>query len=490
LLPEGVRKMKAVLGCLIGVLVLAGAASVLVAQEKPADKPATEGKGKEKEKEEEKEKGPSPEVMLEAMKYFPMEKGNWWEYKFKMDAGEEMPPMPMDEDEMKQKLTITEVTKNGCKMDTTRAMLGMLPSELKIEKGFLLQTVEGAQGQFRMLKLPPKKGEKWKSSIGGNPADPNMKVEMEHTVAGMESVKTPAGEFQNAVKVVTVYKLPAGMMGPGDDDDTNMQVTITMWFAPGVGIVKMLAAAPMAAMTQELSKFQVKPGGERLITIAAQVSELVVIASVKAKKPPEFFDEEGKKRIEEEAKKRAAERKAKIAKGETVDTSMVVEKVLKGKLDHKEIVVAAAQEIAEGKWVLFLGKLKKEGYPLIGPTLPAQDEIVRKVDSVLNPPKPITLKEALSKADLVIVGKAVVKEERENYTYWVFKVEKTLKGENASEHVDVLFKEGLSFTADERYMLALRASERHGRKFQEVLGEKTEAYSEKKLEEYKKILKK
>ncbi len=478
--------MKAVIACLFAAALLIGASSMLVAQDGPAEKPAEQ----EKEKEKEKEKGPSPREMLEAMKYFPMEKGNSWEYTFKMDGGEEMPPMPMDEEEMKQKLTITEVTKNGCKMETSKAMFGMLPTELKIEKGFLHQAVEGTQGQFKILKLPPKKGEKWKSTLGADPTDPNMKLELEHTVAGTESVKTPAGEFQNAVKVVTVYKLPAGMMGPGDDDEEGMQFTMTMWFAPGVGLVKFLAATPMGTLGQELSKYQVKPGGDRLIAIAAAACDLVVIASVKAEKPPEFFDEEGKKRIEEEARKREAERKAKIAKGEAVDTPMVVEKVLKGKLEHKEIVVTAAQEIAKGKWVLFLGKLKKEGYPLIGPSLPAQDEIVRKVNSSLSPPKPVTLSEALSKADLVIVGKAVVKEEREGYAYWVFKVEKTLKGDGAHEHVDVLLKEGLTFTADERYMLVLKTGERHGRKFQEVIGDKTEAYSEKKLAEFEKALKK
>ena len=214
--------MKIFLACLIGVTVLA-AATMLAAQEKPA----AEEKGKEKGE----EKAPSPRILLEAMKYFPMEKGNWWEYTFKMDTGEEMPPMP--EDEMKQKLTITEVMKDGCKMDTTRAMFGMLPTELKIEKGFLLQKLEGATGQFKMLKLPPKKGEKWKSALGTDPTDPNTKMEMEHTVAGIESIKTPAGEFQNAVKVVTAYKLP-GMMGP--EDDAGMKLTITTWFAPGLSL--------------------------------------------------------------------------------------------------------------------------------------------------------------------------------------------------------------------------------------------------------------
>ena len=467
--------MKTLLSCLVGIAVLA-AAAMLAAQEKPAEKPASEEK--------EKAKAPSPEVMLEAMKYFPMEKGNWWEYTFKMDSGDEMPPMP--EDEMKQKLTLTEVTKNGCKMETSRAMLGMLPTELKIEKGFLLQTVEGAEGQFKMLKLPPKKGEKWKSTLSTNA---NTNVEMQHSVAGFESVKTPAGEFQNAVKVVTSYKL-TGMMGPGDDDDTGMELTITIWFAPGVGLVKFMAVTPMGTLRQELSKYQVKPGGDRLIEIAAAACDIVVIASAREEKPAENLDEEGKKRFEEESKKKAKERKTRISKGEAVDTAVVVEKVLKGKLEHKQIVVAAAQEIAKGKWILFLGKLNKQGYPLMGPMLPAQEEVVKRVDSALNPPKPVTLEEALSKAELVIVGKAVVKEERESYTYWVFKVEKVLKGDKTREHIDILLKEGITFTADERYMLTLKSIERHGRKFQELLGDKVEAYTEKKLEEYEKALKK
>lgn len=293
-----------------------------------------------------------------------------------------------------------------------------------------------------------------------------------HSVAKVESIDTPAGTFTNAVRVVATYKW-----------GSSSKTTITQWFAPGVGVVKRVRAYSYRTYIETLVRFRVNSVGEKLIAAAVDASELVVVARVRKPGVGENLDKVAQKGL-------AAERRKSIDRGKTFQLRLVIDKVLKGKLDEKEIVVAAKQEIGEGKWVFFLGRLAKEGHPMLGPALPAQQAILRNLDLVLNPPKPATFAERLARADVVIAGKAVVREERGHFTYWVFKIEKTLKGGASCAHVDVLADEELELTEGERYILVLKAGKHHGRKLYEILGGEPDACSREKLAEYEEVLKK
>ncbi len=481
--------MRSFVVWLIAVCFVVAVVPALYAQEgqdekpqQPAEKPAPEKEGQEK-----KEAQPSAEMMLEAQKYHPMEKGDWWEYKMKFEVtDEDAPQLPEGMFPEKLRMKVTETKKNGCHIEPEQQNpFGMgMARDVVVKDGFiLLDAMLGLGSEMKALKLPPKKGEKWESTLT-SPMDPTGKMTVRSSIAGIESIETPAGKFAKAVCVVSIFEM-------GDPDEgMNEQVTIKMWFAPGVGLVKQMIGTPMGSIVLLLQKYQVKSAGDRIIKAALAASELVVIASIKKTEVAENLSEEEAAKLKAQEEARLKERSLKLEKGEAVQLSLVVEKVLKGKLEEKEIVVSATTQIAQGKWVLFLGKLRKEGYPLIGPTLPAQDEILKSLDAIINPPKPKTLAARVEAAQFVVVGKAVVKEDRGDFSYWVFQIDKALKGDTTRTHIDVLLTEGLEFTEGERYILTLKAGEHHGRKLFEVLGQKADEFSEKKLQEYEEALKK
>ena len=472
--------MRMAFTSLFAVLLVLAVLVPLGAQEEPAAKPKPEDKKKEA------DAGPTPEMMLEAQKYFPMAKGNWWEYKMQFESSDDMPVPPEEILSEVPRLEVSEITKNGCRIKPAGdSQFGVfMPSEVIVKDGFILQDMLDMGSKMKVLKLPPKKGDKWTSSAA-NPADPNETLEVQHSVGAVETVETPAGKFSGAVRVVSRFNIP--QMGPGSD---AMGITITMWYAPGVGLVKQVFGSPMGSVSVVLKKFHVKSTGDKAIAAAAKMSELVVIASL-----GEGQSEEGRsadpvdRELAGKAARELARRRAeKIEKGETVKFRLVVERVLKGRLKEKEIIVCAKQEIAEGEWLLFLGKLDKEGFPLAGPILPAQEEIIKKMDAILNPPKPRTLAEMFTGADFVIMGKAIVKEDRGAFSYWVFKIEKLLKGDTSRSHLDVLLTEGMLFFEGERYILILKAGRHYGRRLYELVGTRIEKYSKEKLQEYEEAL--
>ncbi len=465
--------MKAVLACsliLAAILLVAGPA---LAQDK-------EGK----QKSEDKKPKVSPETMLEAMRYFPMEKDNSWEYKTYMGFGDpDGNPVHMSESQdMTQK--VTKVTEEGCEMEVQGGAFGVAGTEkVFVKGGYLHLSLSFIGSAVRALKLPPVKGEKWKTETQ-SPWGAANKLIVSHTVSAIENINTPAGKFRDAVRVVSYYDTPGG--GPGNEET---RITMTTWFAPGVGIVKSVTAWPFGTIEQTLAKYKVAKGGKRELALALEVCDTAVVASLKV--PSEDnLDKEGLKKLRREMKELRAARKKKWQKGEAVQVTLVVEKVLKGKLQHKEIAVSTRREMGNGKWVVFLGKLKKEGYPVIGNVYGADKTFLERIDALQNPPKPKTLAEKLADAELVVVAKPVVREDRGEFCYWVLKVESTLKGKTSREHVDVLLDKEIVLEESKQYILMLRQGKYFGRRFFKPLEKKPVEYSKEKQEEYQKALKK
>src|SRR5207253_6013757 len=90
-----------------------------------------------------------------------------------------------------------------------------------------------------VLKLPPRKGDRWKidSKVAGLTVQGTLAV-------AEEAVAVPAGKYQ----AVSVHS-----------DDMKLDgkaVTITQWFAPGVGLVKQVADFGGKKTTLELEKFE------------------------------------------------------------------------------------------------------------------------------------------------------------------------------------------------------------------------------------------
>jgi len=437
----------------------------------PQDK--KEGEAKEQKKEE----TVSPEQRLSAYKYYPMEKGNWWEYKLRFEAMENMPTPPEGLFDQMPRLEVQEVTKNGCRVvPAEEGSFGIFSAQsVTIENGFLAQEMFPNGGKVKVLKLPPKKGDKWTSTID-NLMGANEKVVVEHAVSSIGKLKTPAGKFSEVVRVVSVYNMPEGFGGDGEDS----KVTITMWYAPGIGMVKTAYGSVRGSLIIELNKYGVKSAGDSLISAAAVASEFIVIASLD--EVTEEKEDDTKTDNKDDDKEPQCDKPAQV--------TLKVEQVLKGELKDKEIVISSSEVVTKGKWVLFLGKLEKEGYPVLGPKLPAQEEILKKVDTIINPPKPKTMDEKLVEAEMLIVGKAILKEDRGEFSYWVFEVEsriflynKEKEGDKRS-HVDVLDREEYGIEENERYIIALKQTEEKGRKLFEVIGEKPEKYTEEKWEEY------
>jgi hypothetical protein len=502
--------MKTLAAYLIAVLAVLFMPPPVVAQDKPAkkselpaEKPRPEKKKPaEKEKQQKKEKTKAlARMMLETQKYFPMQKGNWWEYKILIERPSEKVV------ERAERIEITDIREGRCILKST-CKRGSSETELFVKDGFLVRTTP-VGAEVRILKLPLKKGEKWTTTLKSGTGETDAHT-YEHSVVAIETVKTSAGTFNNAVRVVSVSAEPAvqGLEKP----------VITWWFVPDVGQVKYVNCLGEMKFTQILAKYHVQTSGQKALAQAVAASELVVVASVKEPEEKETVsvswttvratDEAAKKaeeaqkkaKLEEErkAREKAGEREKKVAEGKPaeepagklIQVRLAVEKVLKGKLDKKEILVSVKEKLAKGKWVLFLDKLEKKARLLIRPPLPADKDVLKKLDSILNPPKPSTIAQKVAAADYVIIAKALVREERESFAYWVFEIEETLKGDKSRTHVDVLLTvRSLVVNKGGRYILTLKACRHLGRKFYKVIGEKLDAYSEKKLEEFKKALK-
>jgi hypothetical protein len=98
-----------------------------------------------------------------------------------------------------------------------------------------------------MLKLPAKAGEKWENKSDGAIAKYDLKM------IGEEEVKVPAGTYK-AIRVETTYDF-GGVGGAAPPAALAGGVKITHWFAPGVGLVKMVTSLGGMEREQVLKSF-------------------------------------------------------------------------------------------------------------------------------------------------------------------------------------------------------------------------------------------
>ena len=73
------------------------------------------------------------------------------------------------------------------------------------------------------------------------------------TVKGFENVTVPAGTFSNCARVETQATVTVIMSSNGAK--VTKEPTQTMWFAPGVGPVKLVVQIGSQTLTEELTSF-------------------------------------------------------------------------------------------------------------------------------------------------------------------------------------------------------------------------------------------
>jgi len=382
--------------------------------------------------------------------YFPLAKGNSWEYKA-TGQGEEK--------NMKLEV-VAKLGEGRFKVEPTGGAEAF-PSEgsveFCIEGDFFCWKMEMGplSMTWRMLKLGAKKGDSWTSNLAESvPGEvpEGFSMTMTSTITAVEDVSTPAGVFKNCLKVVHTMPMESGAM--------------SMWFAKGVGMVKEAITPPqgLPEATMTLTKYKIV-GGVDAEQISKYLGEsetalLVEVTSVTDIKP----EKEGE-----------AVTKVKVA--------AKVDKSFKGKSSQTELSLEmAAGSIKAGKYVLFFKKGEK-GETLFGEPVEATESALKAIEEILAPPPVLT---GISDASLIIAGKVTTCEDRGTFKYYVVEVIKALKGEK-KEFIDVYRTEGLDLENGKIYLFALKVKEVSGRNYFEPTGKDAvvvhSSDAEKKVEE-------
>jgi hypothetical protein len=358
--------------------------------------------------------------------YIPLAKGNFWEYKITGEVREEG----------NCKLEIVEeIGKDKFRVNPTGILFVFIPglTEFCIEGDFFWwKTLDGpASVVVRMLKLGAKKGDSWTTSVNL----PNVKLPpmvWNSTIVGLEEVSTPAGVFKDCLKVVHSTSI-------GRDTGSD-----NVWFAKGVGIVKITKSAPDGTVfvAWTLTKYKVvrSTDAERISKYLgeSETALLVKVTSMTDVKP----EKEGE-----------AVTKVKVA--------AKVEKSLKGKSSQTELSLEMASgSIKVGKFVLFFKKGEK-GDVILGEPVEATEANLKAIEEILNPPK---FADTISDSSLIIAGKVITCEDRGTFKYYVVEVIKVFKGEK-KEFIDVLKTEDFYLENGKTYLFALKPTVVSGRNY-------------------------
>jgi hypothetical protein len=284
-----------------------------------------------------------------------------------------------------------------------------------------------------MLKFGAKKGDSWTSNLAESmPGEvpEGFSMTMTSTITAVEDVSTPAGVFKNCLKVVHTMPMEGGAM--------------SMWFAKGVGIVKMMPTSSEgeSEATVTLTKYKIVlgPDAQQISTWLkeSETALLVEVTSVTDVKP----EKEGE-----------AVTKVKVA--------AKVEKALKGKSPDAELSLELpAGSIKVGKFVLFFKKGEK-GDAILGEPVEATESALKAIEEALAPPPPLS---GISDASLIIAGKVTTCEDRGTFKYYVVEVIKAFKGEK-KDFIDVFRTEGLDLENGKIYLFALKPTAVSGRNY-------------------------
>ncbi len=168
--------------------------------------------------------------------YFPLAKGNKWEYRHTKGSEKSDAVIEVKEVETKDGKTsaVLKSDLDGMTFDD-RVAVGA--------KGVVRETIQGNQlnPPLVMLKYPVKAGEKWEQTVKA--AGIALKFTSEAKDAG--EVKVPAGTYK-AVRVETILEVEGS------------RIEIGSWYADGVGLIKQTVTTDDGANTvasMELTKF-------------------------------------------------------------------------------------------------------------------------------------------------------------------------------------------------------------------------------------------
>jgi hypothetical protein len=88
-----------------------------------------------------------------------------------------------------------------------------------------------------LLRLPPVKGATWESEVMTTAIAPGTVVKTATAVESVDDkVIVPAGTFESCVRLVSNGRAEARL--PGQDEAVEVIVGTRLWYAPGVGLVK------------------------------------------------------------------------------------------------------------------------------------------------------------------------------------------------------------------------------------------------------------
>ena len=291
------------------------------------------------------------EEVKASKEYMPLATGNSWDYKVTAWGWGK---------EKDGRLEISEKVSEGrFRIKTKNIDLGEAPIEFCFEDDFFLwkYTKEQVSLSMPMLKFGARKGDSWTTKIPlyadpGLPPDPDLAFTLNSSIAAVEDVTTPAGQFKNCLKVVHTHKM---------EDETWI---VTVWFAKGVGIVKFTEGEEREVeWTWTLAGYKVAqvPTSDRISKYLkeCEVALLVEVTSV----------------TKTEA----------VKEGETAKEKVTgkVEKPLKGKFSESELSLeVSVGAVRTGKFVFFLKKGEK-GNELVGEPLAATEEIIGFIEKAL-----------------------------------------------------------------------------------------------------------
>lgn len=161
--------------------------------------------------------------------YFPLKKGDWWQYRSTNVSGETtgstMRVVDIEKQPDQSIRYVLEVVGEGPYAQPIRDWYSKPKGWVITHKQLYVKTNQEAPfvPEKRYLKNPLRKGETWNWSGTGTAMSVNISTE--NLVAGEELVDVPAGKF-HAMKVIT-HVTQAGSV-----------LTQNYWYAPNVGLVQ------------------------------------------------------------------------------------------------------------------------------------------------------------------------------------------------------------------------------------------------------------
>jgi hypothetical protein len=248
-------------------------------------------------------------------------------------------------------------------------------------------------------------------------------------VVAVEDIETPAGKFEGCIKVET----------------RGAEAVVNMWWAGGVGIVKLEDARGGKTRTSwTLTSFKAGPdiSDEKL---KEMVEKADVVAQVSVPK-----EGAGSKKVN-----------AKLGcsfKGDTKaeDGRIKITQPREG---------ATVKPFEQGDFVVFL---KKEGETLVMlyGAVESDKQILDRITRIVTPPGRSLekLKELAGKAEIIVGVEIVVLEDRVSFKYYVGKIIAAAKGASRRKYLDVLCLPGMKLDKGKKYILFLVNTEEAGRK--------------------------